>query len=37
MALSKDQVDEIITGYISELANEIPVEEVILFGSYAHH
>jgi len=36
MALSKDQVDEIITGYISELASEIPVEEVILFGSYAH-
>ena len=36
MALSKDQVDEIITGYISELGNEVPVEEVILFGSYAH-
>ena len=36
MALSKNQVDEIITGFISRLANEIPVEEVILFGSYAH-
>ncbi len=36
MALSKDRLDEVITGFISRLANEIPVEEVILFGSYAH-
>jgi uncharacterized protein len=36
MALSKNQVDEIITGFIAKLVNEIPVEEVILFGSYAH-
>lgn len=36
MALSKNQVDGIIKGFISRLAKEIPVEEVILFGSYAH-
>lgn len=35
MALSKDQVDEIIKGFISRLVNEIPVEKVVLFGSYA--
>ena len=36
MALSKDRLDEIITGFASRLASEIPVEAVILFGSYAH-
>jgi predicted nucleotidyltransferase len=36
MALPKDQVDKIITGFISRLVTEIPVDEVILFGSYAH-
>jgi len=36
MAISKDRLDEIITGFASKLASEIPVEEVILFGSYAH-
>jgi len=36
MALSKDKLDEIITGFASRVASEIPVEEVILFGSYAH-
>jgi len=36
MALSKDRLDEVITGFISRLESEIPVEEVILFGSYAH-
>jgi predicted nucleotidyltransferase len=35
MALSKDTLDKIIRGFVSRLANEIPVEEVILFGSYA--
>jgi hypothetical protein len=36
MALSKDKLDKIIGGFISRLESEIPVEEVILFGSYAH-
>jgi predicted nucleotidyltransferase len=36
MALSRDRLDEIITGFISRLAREIPVKDVILFGSYAH-
>ena len=36
MALSKDRLNEIIAGFISRLESEIPVEEVILFGSYAH-
>ncbi len=36
MALSKDRLDEIIEGFISRLHSEIPVEEVILFGSYVH-
>ena len=36
MALSKNQLDKIIKGFISRLVREIPVEEVILFGSYAH-
>ena len=35
MALSKDRIDQIIKGFISRLTNEIDVEEVILFGSYA--
>ncbi len=35
MALSKSQLDEIIKGFISRLVREIPVDEVILFGSYA--
>ena len=36
MALSKDELDQIITGFIARLTSEIPVKEVILFGSYAH-
>ena len=36
MALSKNKLDQIIKGFISRLLSEIPVEEVILFGSYAH-
>jgi predicted nucleotidyltransferase len=36
MALSKDKLDKIIAGFAFRLAREIPVEEVILFGSYAH-
>ncbi len=36
MALSEDQLNEIIRGFISRLESEIPVKEVILFGSYAH-
>ena len=36
MALSKDSLDEIISGFISIISKEIPVQEVILFGSYAH-
>lgn len=36
MALSKDRLDEIIAGFISRLESEIPIEEVILFGSYVH-
>ena len=35
MALSTNKIDEIIEGFIRKLADEIPVEEVILFGSYA--
>jgi len=36
MVLSEDQVVEIIRGFIEELSLEIPVKEIILFGSYAH-
>ncbi len=36
MALSEDQVVEIIKGFIDELRREIPIKEIILFGSYAH-
>ena len=35
MAMQKDQVDGIIKGFIARLEQEIPVQEVILFGSYA--
>ncbi len=34
MALSTNKLDEIVEGFIRKLADEIPVEEVILFGSY---
>jgi predicted nucleotidyltransferase len=33
--LHEDQVDKIIEGFIARLEEEIPVKEVILFGSYA--
>ena len=36
MAVQQDQVDRIIEGFIARLEQEIPVHEVILFGSYAH-
>ncbi|MBW1744490.1 MAG: nucleotidyltransferase domain-containing protein [Deltaproteobacteria bacterium] len=36
MALSKHRLDRVVRGFISRLASEIAVEEVILFGSYAH-
>lgn len=35
MALSEDQVVEIIKGFIVRLRQEIPIREIILFGSYA--
>ncbi len=35
MALSEDQLKKIIRGFIIELKREIPVSEIILFGSYA--
>lgn len=35
MALSEDQLVEIIKGFIEELRREIPVKEFLLFGSYA--
>jgi predicted nucleotidyltransferase len=35
MAMHEDQVDGIIQGFIARLEQEIPVQEVILFGSYA--
>ena len=35
MALSEDQVTKIIRGSIAELREEIPVKEIIFFGSYA--
>ena len=35
MALSEDQVAKIIRGFIKELRREIPIKEIILFGSYA--
>jgi predicted nucleotidyltransferase len=36
MDLSEDQIDEIIKGFIERLRQEIPIKEIILFGSYAH-
>ena len=36
MDLSEDQIDEIIKGFILRLRQEIPIREIILFGSYAH-
>ena len=36
MALSEDQVVEIIKGFVKRLKQEIPLKEVILFGSYAY-
>jgi len=35
MALSEDKVIEIIRGFWIELKQEIPIKELILFGSYA--
>jgi predicted nucleotidyltransferase len=34
--LSEDQLNEIIKGFILRLRQEIPIKEIILFGSYAH-
>ena len=36
MAIHQDHLDMIIQGFIARLEQEIPVQEVILFGSYAH-
>ena len=36
MALSEAKINEIIKGFILTLSQEIPIKEVILFGSYAH-
>ena len=36
MALSEAKINEIIKGFIATLMQEIPIKEVILFGSYAH-
>lgn len=36
MPLSRDRLDKIIKGFASRLARDIPIEDVILFGSYAH-
>lgn len=35
MALSKSKLKKIIQGFIAFLLKEIPVDDVILFGSYA--
>jgi uncharacterized protein len=35
MAVSENQLDSIIKGFVENLCDEIDVEEVILFGSYA--
>jgi predicted nucleotidyltransferase len=35
MAIHEDEVDGIVLGFIARLEQEIPVHEVILFGSYA--
>ena len=36
MALSEAKINEIIKGFILTIRQEIPIKEVILFGSYAH-
>jgi predicted nucleotidyltransferase len=36
MALPEDKINEIINGFIRTLKQQIPVKEVILFGSYAN-
>ena len=35
MAVSEDKIENIIEGFIDRLCDEIDVNEVILFGSYA--
>jgi len=35
MALQENQLDSIVRGFIARIEEEIPVKEVILFGSYA--
>ena len=35
MAVAEDKIEEIIKGFIAGLCEEIDIEEVILFGSYA--
>jgi len=35
MAIREDLIDGIILGFIARIEQEIPVQEVILFGSYA--
>jgi predicted nucleotidyltransferase len=35
MAITENNIDDIIKGFIATLCDEIDVEEVILFGSYA--
>jgi predicted nucleotidyltransferase len=35
MAMHEDQIDGIVQSFITRLEQEIPVHEVILFGSYA--
>jgi predicted nucleotidyltransferase len=35
MALSEDKVKELIQGFHAKLKQEIPIKELILFGSYA--
>ena len=35
MALSEDQLNKIVSGFIEELRREIPIKEIFLFGSYA--
>ena len=36
MAITEDQLNSIIKGFISRLSNEIDISEVVLFGSYAN-
>ncbi len=35
MAVAENKIDDIINGFITTLTDEIDIEEVILFGSYA--